>query len=523
VVSVALVAAVLMLLGDELGVMTFPVLVAGIMLAERADLPVEHRRIKASFSVTEFPLVLALFTVSLPTMAAAHLLGAALAALSFENRGSLADGGLRRCVSNLVAGAAQSVVFAAVVAALAPTSLDPTRPGDWAVVGAASAAMATSACLAHAGASLLSGDRTTARWIVGFVWPLIAVALVTAAFGLITVRLHVAQPAAAVLFAVPVAVVTTLAKALAEANRRIERSNVGADLSRAVVATSDVERALHEGLRRIIEVFGAERVSLVVADDDALAGIVVDADGSVVAAGGEDHRRLLGIDGVVIEPARIAAPVPGQAAVVVVEATPGVSGGFVERDRPTLTELAAVLADVIQQGRMIDDLRRDLRVRIEETQRDPLTGLANRRALDGWIDRPPERGCLLVADLNGFKAINDSLGHAAGDAVLVEVAARMATCLRGDDRIARLGGDEFVAFLPDAGPAVGLTVARRIIEILGGEPFAAAEGLAVGAAIGVACWPDDAATPREAMALADEAMYAAKARKDTCAVELAGR
>jgi diguanylate cyclase (GGDEF)-like protein len=104
---------------------------------------------------------------------------------------------------------------------------------------------------------------------------------------------------------------------------------------------------------------------------------------------------------------------------------------------------------------------------------DPLTGLAGRAlVLDRVaqaLERRRRRPCqveLIVVDLNAFKQVNDTLGHLAGDVVLVEVAARLSALLRPSDTVARWGGDEFIVLLDDAAGAGGRLVCERLVEAL---------------------------------------------------------
>ena len=171
----------------------------------------------------------------------------------------------------------------------------------------------------------------------------------------------------------------------------------------------------------------------------------------------------------------------------------------------------------------------DVTLRVEEDRRtrheadtDPLTGLANRRALErtlaSALARAAARGrvaAVLMLDLDGFKKINDSHGHAAGDAALREVARRLRRCVRERDLVARLGGDEFVVLLTDVGGSSGAAqeACERVDAALA-EPIVLEQGeMALRAAIGVATFPGDGADAPSLLAFADRAMYAAKHRR----------
>jgi diguanylate cyclase (GGDEF)-like protein len=151
---------------------------------------------------------------------------------------------------------------------------------------------------------------------------------------------------------------------------------------------------------------------------------------------------------------------------------------------------------------------------------DPLTELPNRVALIAGLERAISRakrrgglGAVLFVDLDRFKDVNDSLGHAAGDSLLVQTAQRLRNQLRPHDMLARLGGDEFVIVLEDlARPEDAGRVAAALIAVLSGRPFQAAgrADVFIGASIGVSLFPTDGAVPQNLIQFADAALYFAK-------------
>lgn len=149
---------------------------------------------------------------------------------------------------------------------------------------------------------------------------------------------------------------------------------------------------------------------------------------------------------------------------------------------------------------------------------DQLTGLPSRRlawdrleSLCGQAARSGEPFALLYIDLDGFKAINDRLGHHAGDYVLATVAERLTAALRRGDTAARWGGDEFLVILvgPIDRDAVA-TVAAKLTAAIERPIDLAQTPLHVGASIGVALFPRDGTTPQSLLLNADRAMYATK-------------
>ncbi len=149
---------------------------------------------------------------------------------------------------------------------------------------------------------------------------------------------------------------------------------------------------------------------------------------------------------------------------------------------------------------------------------DPLTKLPNRRLMEDRLHqaiaaarRHQEPLATMFLDLDLFKRINDSLGHDAGDAVLVEVARRLQGCVRELDTVARLGGDEFVVLLPEIGsPADAAQLAGRMIEAVRAPLTVKGRRMNLTTSVGVALFPADGSTPDELLRSADGAMYAAK-------------
>ena len=124
-------------------------------------------------------------------------------------------------------------------------------------------------------------------------------------------------------------------------------------------------------------------------------------------------------------------------------------------------------------------------------------------------------------DLDHFKAVNDTCGHLAGDAVLRAVADCLKHELRGYDAVGRSGGEEFVAFLPGVTPEIALTIGERVRHRISTLDFA--DGLQVTASIGVAHFPSDAGELDALLAAADAALYSAKATGRDRVVAARGR
>jgi diguanylate cyclase (GGDEF)-like protein len=142
---------------------------------------------------------------------------------------------------------------------------------------------------------------------------------------------------------------------------------------------------------------------------------------------------------------------------------------------------------------------------------DSLTGLLNRRGFQDAMDRTlaacqrhGEDGVLAYIDLDGFKQVNDTFGHSAGDAMLTHMAALLKRTVRATDYIARLGGDEFAVLLPEAGPGELRAAAARLEQRL---------GTVAAASIGLAALPVDGLTAEDLHRAADADLYRAKQQR----------
>lgn len=174
-----------------------------------------------------------------------------------------------------------------------------------------------------------------------------------------------------------------------------------------------------------------------------------------------------------------------------------------------------ILHDVTERKRLENRLER-------LAMHDPLTDLPNRRLfLDHLRDSPPwsnpeGEGCvaLLFVDLDRFKNINDTLGHEAGDSVLVAVAGRLRGCVRAEDFVARLGGEEFVVLMSGAGEKEAERAAERVLEVFE-RPFSLGNdgrSTRLTASIGISWVSSPEVRPEELLREADQAMYLAKNR-----------
>ncbi|MGD0082390.1 MAG: EAL domain-containing protein [Acidimicrobiales bacterium] len=179
---------------------------------------------------------------------------------------------------------------------------------------------------------------------------------------------------------------------------------------------------------------------------------------------------------------------------------------------PTVEGVVLTMRDVSERKGLEEELK-------HQAFHDALSGLANRALFRDRLEHASARAArsltslaVLFLDLDDFKLVNDSLGHAAGDEMLVAVAGRLLGSLRAADTAARFGGDEFAVLLEDTGPEAACRLAERIIDELRVPLTIADREVQVRASIGIALSPAGAEDPAELLQAADVAMYAAKGR-----------
>jgi diguanylate cyclase (GGDEF)-like protein/PAS domain S-box-containing protein len=180
---------------------------------------------------------------------------------------------------------------------------------------------------------------------------------------------------------------------------------------------------------------------------------------------------------------------------------------------PTPDGLTIFFRDVTEQRRLREELLR-------LAQHDPLTDLANRALFGERLEQGLQSGrshrdlILVLIDLDGFKEVNDSLGHLAGDSLLQQFAGRLTSLVRQGDTVARFGGDEFAIIQPGpTEPEGGAEVARRIFEALHTPFVVYGTSVTLAASIGIAMAPAHGTGPDEMIRKADLALYRAKRTK----------
>ncbi|MCB9942531.1 MAG: diguanylate cyclase [Geminicoccaceae bacterium] len=235
--------------------------------------------------------------------------------------------------------------------------------------------------------------------------------------------------------------------------------------------------------------------------------------------------RLPGIDGLML--ARQTHALGHRLPIILMSGEPDENTGY--------AALELGLADYLDKEELeVDRLERRIRFALARESGlgrlgylchfDELTGLANRTLLNDRFARAlaasrrhHTRTAVIVVDLNGFKTINDTHGHAAGDRVLKAIAERLGRCLRETDTVSRIGGDEFVLLVENLRQTDDVVVvAVKALEMIRQPVYYRGCSIDVSAALGVSIYPDDAGDPPELLRLADTAMYRAKRQAIPC-------
>jgi diguanylate cyclase (GGDEF)-like protein/PAS domain S-box-containing protein len=181
---------------------------------------------------------------------------------------------------------------------------------------------------------------------------------------------------------------------------------------------------------------------------------------------------------------------------------------------------AGVVTGTILIARDVTHARQVVRELSHQATHDALTGLVNRAAFERRLTqallsaaKEGYKHALGFLDLDGFKRINDTCGHLAGDKLLQELSARLRQCMRARDTVARLGGDEFGILLEHCGPGKAVRIAEEIRKAINSHRFTCGESThSLGVSIGIAPVRGDSASPTQLLSAADAACYQAKRR-----------
>jgi len=424
---------------------------------------------------------------------------------------------------------------------------------DWLAALIAVLAATLTADAAIFGIMIILEGRADLRQLVELLNLSVPFALGSAGMGLVVARTVVNDPAALALLALPTVLIVVAYRAYTGAKEQQDNLRLLHEVT-SLLHAGDSQEALGDFLDSVRSAFRAEMAELVLLGPAGREGATVtrsrEGEEPVVMArldDPEDHHRLLrlatasgalttrtgtgrgtqldsyaasrGLKDAVAAALRTEDRVHG---LLLVGGRIGDVTTFTSRDLALLDTFARHVATSLERGRLEENLRQvtDLKEQLRhQALHDPLTGLPNRTLfLDRVrhaVDTAGRTGiwpAVLYLDLDGFKPVNDTFGHEAGDVLLRTVADRLRGCLRPADTAARLGGDEFVVLLN--GPVDRFGVARVVeriraqldVPILLGEGVVTTVGASIGIALGDMTTTDADALVRNA----DIAMYAAK-------------
>ncbi len=497
-----------------------------------------------SFSMSEIPVVYSIFFLSPAQYIVARLGGAGLALVFSRRQRSV------KLAFNLAQFLLCSVVTLGIVHVLDDTAVR-FGPHAWGTAFIATSAENLVGVFAVTAAISLAEGVAQAGRIPRMLMMGGVVSLTNTSLALLVITVLFVEPAAALLFAVPIAAVFVAYRAYLSERQQHEGLEMLYESTRILQRSPEIDRALVSLLDHARRMFRAEvaEVSLLPQEEGAEVlrtavgpgeavtmmqpvGTVL-ADDRLVECVAERRALLVPREDPIRGPASggrfrnaIYAPLVGESrlvGVMVVANRLSELSPFDSDDLKLFETLASHTAVALENGQLEQSLSSLSRLKEElqhKAYHDALTGLANRAFFAQSVAQRLESAdasglvpVVLFLDLDDFKIVNDTLGHAAGDALLAAVGERIQATLRAGDLAARIGGDEFAVLLWDTPE---LPVARRVAERLIGafDSGSPSDGAVANArvSIGVATGHPGAGSADELLRNADVAMYSAKAR-----------
>jgi diguanylate cyclase (GGDEF)-like protein len=516
-------------------VIPWPVLALAFAVVELKVVDVHFKRETHSFSLSELPAVVGFFFVAPGDYLLAVLAGTSAALLLGSQQR------LIKTAFNLANYLFVATVSLTIVNAFADVNA-PAGVPTWIAAFAATSTAAVVSAVSIALVITLSGGAPQFEKLPEMIRFGVMVSLANTSLALLGVAILRFSPVHLWLLVLPLVIVFVAYQAYLSEREKHERLELLYESSRILQHSPELDSALIALLDHAREMFRAEVAEIVlyprdetgnalrvssrqdrppetmvpVGDlaEDAMYRQVRTASGAFFFQPPGEHRVHQGM----------ASPLRGETDLigsfyVANRLTEGTS--FRADDLPLLETLANQVAVALENGHLeqslseLSTLKEQLRY---QAYHDPLTGLPNRSLFLERVteraasSRPGHRPAVLFLDLDDFKVVNDTLGHRAGDVLLVEVADRIRGVLRSEDVAARLGGDEF-AILLDDGPdlKVALSVATRLVEAMRVAFIIDDNELQIGASVGVASGRLGTETAEELLRNADVAMYTAKA------------
>ncbi|MFN0092342.1 MAG: putative bifunctional diguanylate cyclase/phosphodiesterase [Acidimicrobiales bacterium] len=454
---------------------------------------------------------------------------------------------LGKAAFNLATVTLEMTVAAALLHALAPPGTSSGAP-LWGAVALGVAVGAAFGGVALAGIMRCYRVALSAREALVSTLQSIVGTLACASIGLAVVELWKTAPVNVVLLVPGGVIIVFTYRLYARSRRSLERVNSLYAFSSFLAATSDTSRGGAAMVERVRELLMAESAELFIPGQGEIPAVRLAAQHHSVdplpqavsaAAVGPVTERVLAAGRSALV-ARADADGDGEAraelelrqaddAVIVALRTEGrvlgvlsVAGRLgdvarLERDDLELLEVLANHVSLwIEHGRLVERLRQTAAEREHQALHDSLTGLPNRRCFAERaaeaLAEPDCAGAVLLLDLDRFKEVNDTLGHATGDQLLLLVARRLVNFVGDGAVVARLGGDEFGVLAPRVSPTAGPeTLAGSVLDAFSTPYEIDGIPVAVEVSIGVARFPEDGADVATILRRADMAMYAAKA------------
>jgi diguanylate cyclase (GGDEF)-like protein len=497
------------------------------IVAQGTLLTIEIRRQGLTVSLTEIPLVLALFYLPPLTLLGIRI----LAALVVQSRRRNTPVKLVFNIANVVAGNAAASL---IVYSFRP--LSDTSPATWLVLFAGVGAAVLSSVAAVIGVITLIHGGMSVRRVLRTATPSIVVGAINAAVGLI-VLLAIRRSAWAVLLIAAMAVVLVVVyRAYAQSLRQHKSLTEIYELTRAIAETREGGSLADAFLGRVRELLHAEYATLWLpaqgrypetllsarVDDEGLIDIAATPQsvrkraldtGVTVVAGpkmGDDQLRAelrtTGTKDAIVVPLRSGSAIVG---CLEVAGRIGDYASFGPDDVRLLETVAAHAAVAVENARLVDRLAFD-------AYHDALTGLPNRRRMLAALEEavkvraPGEVVAVILFDVSGLRGVNEALGHAAGDKLLVEVARRLRIEAPTAALVGRVGGDEFAMTLRMPSTEEAEELAAELRRKLQNKMEFGSLTLDVDTAVGVAVHPDHGSEPAALLQRADVATHVAK-------------
>ncbi len=499
------------------------------------------RRGAHSFSLSEVPLVIGLFFAAPGDLVLAHALAGG-AALIIHRRQQTVK--LAFNIATFALGTGVAVVVFHMLAV--GISIGPVQ---WAAAIAAVLASNLVGMISVTTVISLSEGRPRSLKMQQMAAMSTIVALTNATLALLAVTLLLADVRAIWLLAIPIVTLFLGYRSYLAERQQHETLELLYESSRIIQRSPELDSALVALLEHTRVMFRAERAEIrlyAATDGGEVLGTAVGPGSATAVMLPQDPRetrwlreRLLAEGGkaCIVTSYDKADPVPrhepfdamvaplandaGPIGIMLVANRLGDVSSFTADDLQLFETVANHAAMALENGQLerslaqLSSLKEELR---HQAYHDPLTGLANRALFTEHVERhlhdvPGDLPVVLFVDVDDFKIVNDSFGHATGDALLVKIGERLRGCMRADDLAARLGGDEFgVLLLDDPQLSRALLIAQRIIASMQ-APFAInGKELRVGASIGIATSQGGVEAAQELLRNADMAMYTAKSR-----------